>query len=108
MTRVYVAAGSNVDAPRNLRLALAELARRFGPLTVSGAYRNAAFGFEGPDFINLSVAFDTGRPLREVVDELHDIEVLCGRQRDAPKWASRPMDLDMLMFGDLVQDGPDV
>ena len=108
MTRVFVAAGSNLDAPRNLRRALAELERRFGELTISGAYRNTAFGFEGPDFINLSVAFDTDRTLREVIDELHDSEVLCGRRREAPKWASRPMDLDMLLFGDRVQEGPDV
>jgi 2-amino-4-hydroxy-6-hydroxymethyldihydropteridine diphosphokinase len=108
MTRVFVAAGSNVDAHRNLRRALEELERRFGPLAMSAAYRNAAFGFEGPDFINLAVGFDTDRSLREVIDELHDIEMLCGRERNAPKWASRPMDLDILLFGDLVHEEPGV
>lgn len=106
MTRVFVAAGSNVDAPRNLRRALDELARRFGPLDVSDAYRNAAFGFEGPDFINLAVGFDTDLALRQVIDALHEIEYLCGRERSAPKWASRPMDLDILLFGDLVHEAP--
>ena len=108
MTRVFVAAGSNVDAPRNLRRALDELARRFGPLILSRAYRNAAFGFEGPDFINLAVGFDTDLTLREVIDTLHEIEFACGRERSAPKWASRPMDLDILLFGDLVREEPGV
>jgi 2-amino-4-hydroxy-6-hydroxymethyldihydropteridine diphosphokinase len=38
--------------------------------------------------------------------ELECIETQCGRLPDAPKWAPRPMDLDILLFGDLVQDTP--
>jgi len=104
MKQVFVAAGSNIEAPHNLQRALAELERRFGPLTVSSAYRNAAFGFEGPDFINLAVGFRTDRSLREVVAGLHEIEALCGRPCDAPKWTSRPIDLDILLYGDLVHE----
>ncbi len=106
MTQVYVAAGSNVDAQCNLRRALAELGRRFGELTVSTAYRNTAVGFEGPDFINLAVGFHTDLALEQIVVEMRTIENLCGRRRDAPKWASRPMDLDILLYGDRVQDEP--
>lgn len=102
MTRVYVAAGSNVEAERNLKRALTELERHFGALTVSRAYRNTAFGFEGPDFINLAVGFDTDLELSAVIAQLRAIEELCGRERDAPKWASRPMDLDILLYGDLI------
>jgi 2-amino-4-hydroxy-6-hydroxymethyldihydropteridine diphosphokinase len=108
MSQVFLAAGSNQDAPRNLLRALRELARRFGPLEVSTAYRNAAVGFEGPDFINLAVGFDTDRGLHEVIEELRQIEALCGRRRDAPKWASRPMDLDILLFADLIHEAPGV
>src|SRR5205085_4043018 len=38
--------------------------------------------------------------------ELECIETQCGRSRDAPKWAPRAMDLDILLFGDVVQDVP--
>jgi 2-amino-4-hydroxy-6-hydroxymethyldihydropteridine diphosphokinase len=108
LTRVFVAAGSNVDPERNLREALRLLAARFGRLGVSRAYRNAAVGFEGPDFINLVVGFDTGDSVREVVAALREIEERCGRIRHAPKWASRSMDLDILLYGDVVCEGPDV
>ncbi len=103
---VHVAAGSNVDAERNLALAARELRRSFGTLRFSPAYRNVAVGFEGPDFINLVAAFETRLGVREVVAELQRIEGLCGRARDAPKWAPRSMDLDILLYGALLSDEP--
>jgi 2-amino-4-hydroxy-6-hydroxymethyldihydropteridine diphosphokinase len=103
---VFIAAGSNVEAPRNLAVALGELEREFGALTVSHAYRNAAVGFDGPDFINLVAGFRTRLGVREVVERLHRIEALCGRPRDAPRWAPRSMDLDILLYGELVCDEP--
>lgn len=106
MTRVFVAAGSNVDAVRNLQLAARELVRGFGKVDFSPAYRNAAVGFEGEDFINYVAGFDTSRSVDEVIAELQRIEGLCGRTRDAPKWAPRSMDLDILLYGDLVLDRP--
>ena len=106
MSRVYVAAGSNVDPEVNLSRALDALRRIFPRLTVSSCYRNRAVGFEGDDFLNLVVGFDTERGVDEVIAELHAVEAECGRSRDAPKWAPRPMDLDILLFDDLVCDTP--
>lgn len=102
MTGVYVAAGSNVDALRNMRLAVAELRAGFPGLSVSRAYQNAAVGFDGEDFINLVVGFETSKSLDQVIVDMRRIETLCGRPRDAPKWAPRSMDLDILLYGDLV------
>jgi len=104
--RVYVAAGSNVDAERNLALAARELRHVFGAVRFSPAYRNVAVGFEGPDFINLVAGFETTLGVHEVVAELQRIEGLCGRERDAPKWAPRSMDLDILLFGPMLSDQP--
>lgn len=106
MPRVYVAAGSNIDAERNLALATAELARAFGPLECSPWYRNRAVGFEGTDFINFVVGFTTAEPLARVIGRLREIETRCGRPRDAPKWAPRAMDLDILLYGDVRCDQP--
>ena len=101
-TTVYVAAGSNVAPLENLRRALDVLDRYFAPLTVSRAYANAAVGFEGDDFINLVVGFQTGLTVHQVIERLHAAETACGRERLAPKWAPRAMDLDILLFGDTV------
>ena len=106
MTEVFVAAGSNVDAVANLRRALDVLARRYPGLRCSRAYRNAAVGFEGEDFVNLVVAFETGDDIRTVLAQLHAAEAACGRERDAPKWAPRSMDLDVLLYGSMVTDEP--
>ncbi len=106
MTQVLVAAGSNVDPEANLRRALAVLARSYPELASSRAYRNAAVGFEGDDFINLVLALDTDEDVATVLGRLHAAEAACGRARDAPKWAPRSMDLDVLLFGDRVCEQP--
>ena len=106
MTDVYVAAGSNVEPIANLRRALDVLDRDFAPLRVSRAYRNAAVGFEGDDFVNLVVGFQTGLSVRAVLERLHEAEAACGRERAAAKWAPRSMDLDILLYGTVICDEP--
>lgn len=106
MTSVLVAAGSNVDPVANLRRALDALAGHYPDLRCSRAYRNAAVGFEGEDFVNLVLDIETGEGVREVLARLHAAEAACGRERDAPQWAPRAMDLDILLYGDRVCDEP--
>lgn len=106
MTDVYVAAGSNVDPANHLRMALAELAHAYPSLRVSPAYRNKAVGFDGDDFINLVVGFNTDEPVARVREVLQRIEIACGRPPQAPKWAPRSMDLDILLFGQFVCNEP--
>jgi 2-amino-4-hydroxy-6-hydroxymethyldihydropteridine diphosphokinase len=103
---VYIAVGSNVDPERNLALASRELRRAFPAVAFSPWYRNRAVGFEGADFINFVAGFPTALSIDEVLARLHAIEALCGRPREAPRWAPRTMDLDVLLYGDLVCDTP--
>lgn len=106
MPDVYVAAGSNVEPVRNLTKALAALRRAFPTLRVSPAYRNKAVGFEGDDFINLVVGFTTNDDVERVRERLQQIETECDRPLDAPKWAPRSMDLDILLYGNDVRNEP--
>jgi 2-amino-4-hydroxy-6-hydroxymethyldihydropteridine diphosphokinase len=106
MTEVFVAAGSNIDPLRNLSAALERLEFSYPSLRVSPAYRNKAVGFEGEDFVNLVVGFDTDQTLEQVRARLQVIESECGRPREAPKWAPRSMDLDILLFGNEVRNEP--
>jgi 2-amino-4-hydroxy-6-hydroxymethyldihydropteridine diphosphokinase len=106
MPDIYVAAGSNIEPEKNLRRALSELRREFPGLRTSPAYLNPAFGFEGADFINLVVGFESDRPIKDVLQILHRVEENCGRPRLAPKWAPRSMDLDILLYGNAVIDEP--
>jgi 2-amino-4-hydroxy-6-hydroxymethyldihydropteridine diphosphokinase len=106
VVEVYVAVGSNVRPYEHIGRALDMMQRRFGALTASKAYRNTAVGFEGEDFVNLVVGLRTSLSVTEVSGALRAIEVACGRPGDAPKWAPRTMDLDILLYGDTVLDEP--
>ena len=106
MPQVFVAAGSNVEPRANLTKALAELTRRFHEVRVSPWYQNAAVGFAGADFINLVFGIRTDLGVHDTLAQLREVESLCGRPRNAPKWAARSMDLDVLLYDDLVLDDP--
>jgi 2-amino-4-hydroxy-6-hydroxymethyldihydropteridine diphosphokinase len=106
MPHVYVAAGSNVEPQRNLALAAAEMRRVFPDVRFSSWYLNKAVGFDGDDFINFVAGFTSALEVHAVIDLLQAIEVLCGRPRGAPRWAPRTMDLDVLLYDDLLCDEP--
>lgn len=106
MSQVYVAIGSNVNPEENVAKAARELQRVFPSARFSSWYRNRAVGFDGDDFVNGVVGFTTDLPLRGVIEHLHAIEALCGRPRNAPRWAPRAMDLDVLLYDNVVCNEP--
>jgi 2-amino-4-hydroxy-6-hydroxymethyldihydropteridine diphosphokinase len=106
MARVYLSLGSNQEPQRYLRAALGELRARFGTLAVSPAYRSAAVGFDGADFINLAVGLDTDLAPTALNDWLHALEDRHGRRRDVPRYADRTLDVDIVLYDDLVTEGP--
>ena len=104
MATVYLSLGSNVDKAGNIRKGVRALRERFGKLRCSPVYENAAIGFEGNSFYNLAVGFETGMPVTEVARECRAIEEAQGRDRSAPKFSSRTLDIDLLLYDDLVVD----
>jgi 2-amino-4-hydroxy-6-hydroxymethyldihydropteridine diphosphokinase len=102
MPRVYVSMGSNIDPGDHLVLAAEALRQRFGEVALSSVYRSRAVGFEGPPFLNLVAGFDTDLPPEAVVTMLRNVEDWHGRDREAPRFSSRPLDLDLLLYGDRV------
>jgi 2-amino-4-hydroxy-6-hydroxymethyldihydropteridine diphosphokinase len=105
MTRVWLSLGSNLEPETNLRTALRELRARFGELIVSPVYRFPAVGFDGPDFLNLAVGIDTDLSAGVLNDWLHALEDRHGRRRDVPRFSSRTLDVDIVLFGDQVLKG---
>ena len=100
--RVYVGVGSNIEREKNIRGGLAALARRYGALTLSPVYQARAIGFAGDDFFNLVAAFDTGKTVAELENDLYRIEFEHGRRREEDRFSARTLDLDLLLYGDLV------
>ncbi len=106
MPRVHVSVGSNIDRECNIRSAVGALRRQFGTLSLSPVYQSESVGFEADDFYNLVVGFDTNLRLEDVARRLAEIETVHGRVRNADKFSSRTLDLDILLFGDLVDHTP--
>ena len=106
MARVYLSLGSNLEPHRHLRAALAELRERFGELVVSPAYRSASVGFDGAAFVNLAVGLDTELEPEALNDWLHALEDRHGRRRDVPRYSDRTLDVDIVLYGEHVIEGP--
>ena len=108
MARVYVSLGSNVDRENRLRQAMVLLRERFGDIELSPVYDSVAVGFVGSNFLNLVAGFDTELEAEAVAVAFHDIENQLGRDRSLPKFASRSIDLDILIYDDLILNTPDI
>ena len=105
MTIAYVGLGSNLQDPvRQVETALHELDRLPSTRVVkrSSLYRTAPVGYaDQPEFVNAVAQLDTGLPAEALLDELQGLEARHGRKRSFPN-APRTLDLDLLLFGDLV------
>ena len=99
MTQVYVSIGSNIDREQMIRSCINTLQDAFGELTRSSVYESISVGFEGDNFYNMVVGFNAENP-EQLVKKLRQIEQEHGRTREEKKYASRTLDLDLLLFGD--------
>jgi 2-amino-4-hydroxy-6-hydroxymethyldihydropteridine diphosphokinase len=106
VTRVYFSIGSNVEPLKYIELAVHELGARFGAVDISPVYRNKAIGFAGADFLNLVVGVDTDKSIDEICSEIVAIHTLANRVRDDSKFVARTLDIDLLLYGQLITDGP--
>jgi 2-amino-4-hydroxy-6-hydroxymethyldihydropteridine diphosphokinase len=106
MATVYLGLGSNIRPARNLRLAVNSLRSHFGEVVLSNVYQSKALGFAGDDFLNLVARIETDLSAREVFAVLENIQKQSGRNRESAKFASRPLDIDLLLYNRLVNDKP--
>lgn len=106
----YVGIGSNLDDPESrVRRAFAALQQLpySGYARCSPLYRSAPMGpSDQPDFVNAVAAVLTKLEARDLLRELQAIEEAQGRQRSAPHWGPRVLDLDLLVMGGLVIEEP--
>ena len=108
MPWIWVSVGSNMDRETNIRAGIHILNERFGALRLSPVYETEAVGFAGDAFLNMVLGFNTELPVDEVRRVLRDIEHARGRTRDGHKFGSRTLDLDILTYGNLVDESQDI
>jgi 2-amino-4-hydroxy-6-hydroxymethyldihydropteridine diphosphokinase len=108
VVRVAVALGSNLgDRRAHLDFAAARLHDLLAHLRVSRYYDTAPVGMTGPQpmFVNAAAAGETRLDARALLAALLAIEGERGRERPHAN-APRSLDLDLVLFGDVVIDEP--
>ena len=120
MSLLYVSLGANIgDREGTLRRAVSEMERRIGPcVALSRMYETAPVGFDSPHaFLNAAAAFrvttcaqpNEADALR-VLAITKEIECQLGRRQKSVggKYADRPIDIDLLLWGDLQMARPEL
>ena len=102
MARIYISIGSNVEAEQHLRKAIVDLQAHYGELQLSSVYESESVGFHGDNFLNMVVGLDTDEDVHSVVQTLRQIEDRHGRVRSGPRFSARTLDLDLLLYDELV------
>jgi 2-amino-4-hydroxy-6-hydroxymethyldihydropteridine diphosphokinase len=103
-----VALGSNLgDRAAHLDHAVSRLRDLLRGLRVSRFYDTVPVGATGPQplYLNAAVVGEAAMPARALLETLLTIEEERGRERPYPN-APRSLDLDLILFGDLVIDEP--
>ena len=110
MTNIYISLGSNVEREYHVRQGLDALAAAFDlsieQLTLSSLFESEAVGFSGNAFYNMVIGIKTPVSVEEVAIKLRDIEFNYGRTSNAKKFSPRTLDLDLLLYDDLIIDSP--
>jgi 2-amino-4-hydroxy-6-hydroxymethyldihydropteridine diphosphokinase len=105
MDKVYLGIGTNLGNRKvNLRKAVRMIGENIGRiLDSSSVYETAPWGFEAEtDFLNMVVRVETNYSPAEVMKKITGIELLLGRERNQDRYSSRVIDIDILLFDDLV------
>ena len=95
--KYFLSIGSNIEATKNIDSAIKELDLIFSNINKSSTYQTKAVGFEGDDFLNLVVSGDSSLNFDELNLKLKKIEDLSGRNRNAPKFSARTLDIDIVL-----------
>lgn len=104
MARIYISLGSNIDRESNTRAGVKALRDAFGELRLSSVYESEAVGFDGDAFYNMVIGCDTNLDVHAANRVLAVIEDSHGRDRSGPRFSSRTLDLDLLLYDNLIID----
>lgn len=107
---IVIGMGGNLgDTRATFGLALAAMARLgIEPLRTSRLYWTRPWGVtEQPPFLNAAVAVKTPLSPTELLNRLHAIEHELGRRRTL-RWGPRRLDLDLLLYGEVRLDTPEL
>lgn len=110
MAIIFISLGSNIDRVYHVRQGLDALAKTFEipfeKLILSSLFESEAVGFSGSAFYNMVIGIETQCSIEQVSLKLRTIEIDYGRTFDAKKFSPRTLDLDLLLYDNLIIDKP--
>jgi 2-amino-4-hydroxy-6-hydroxymethyldihydropteridine diphosphokinase len=105
LNQVYLGLGSNIDPQRNLPLSVALLGEQVKVKAVSNVWETPPVGISGSSFLNAATRVATELDQIELKDQiLRPIETRLKRIRTGNPNISRTIDLDILIFNDILVD----
>ena len=102
MAQVFIGMGSSINRLESINAGITSLKMEFGELRISPLYESEAVGFAGENFYNLVVELKTELTIHELITKLKMIEIQHGRAANAIKFAPRTLDLDLLLYDQLI------
>lgn len=106
MAHVFIALGSNLEDPTlQAKLAINTLKQlpNSHVVAVSPFYRSKPLGPQDQnDYLNAVIKLTTTLLPLELLDQLQHIEKNQGRVRKANRWGPRTLDLDILLYDNLI------
>lgn len=110
MAIVYLSIGSNLGRREENCLEAVELLKETGMIVrrISSLYETEPWGMKDqPYFINMVVEVETDLEPEELLKVLKGLERRMGRT-ETVKWGPRVIDLDILLYNDIIYDSPDL
>lgn len=106
ISELYIGIGSNLNNPINqVKSAIKKLSLldEFNDIKVSSLYISQPMGLNDQNnYINCVVMFRSGENPENILLLLKDIEKSMGRRKSAVRWSARIIDLDVIIYGDLI------
>lgn len=102
MAKIHINIGSNQNREANISGAIDFLRLNFAELKISDVFESPSEGFKGDNFYNVGVNAMTQLSVEGVNAVLKNIEKTFGRDQTQPKFSSRIIDLDLVVYDDVI------
>jgi 2-amino-4-hydroxy-6-hydroxymethyldihydropteridine diphosphokinase len=104
VNKIFLSLGSNINPQQNLEKALVEIQKTYSLIGLSHVYETSPVGFsKQSSFWNLAIAMETDEEPIVIQKWIKILEKKAGRQRSFKKFGPRTLDIDLLLWGDLIE-----
>jgi len=102
--KIFLSLGTNINPKQNISKAKKLLSKSFVLKKASTIYITNSEGFEGKDFLNQVILFETKDDPKAVIKKIKAIEKTIGRIERKEKFSDREIDIDLIMYDQLIKE----